>query len=133
MTVLGIKGALNLPKWMLYGGIIVFFAVCIVLMTASDLLKYSWVKVGNRWQDRLDTIGRLISEESWDEAAAEVIALEKDWRSIMPYIQFAAELDEFRQLEQQFIRLKTALKYEDPLQADQERMLIENSLNRLGT
>ena len=89
--------------------------------------------MGDRWQDRIDTIGRLISEGSWNEAAAEVTALEKDWQSIMPYIQFAAELDEFRRLEQQFIRLKTALKYEDPLQAEQERLLIENSLRRLGT
>lgn len=120
-------------KWMLYGGIIVFFAICIVFMTASDLLKYSWVQVGHRWQKKIDTIGELISEESWDAAAAEVKALEKDWRSVMPYIQFAAELDEFRRLEQQFIRLQSALIYEDPLQAEQERLLIENSLNRLGT
>lgn len=83
--------------------------------------------------EKIDTIGELISEESWDAAAAEVKALEKDWRSVMPYIQFAAELDEFRRLEQQFIRLQSTLIYEDPLQAEQERLLIENSLNRLGT
>lgn len=119
-----------MKKWTLYSAIIVFFVLSILLMTASSFLD--WFGTETRWQKRTKALGVLISTEQWDQAFEEATALEEDWRRVLRYIQLSVELDEYRMLEQQFIKLKTALHYQDPLQSETERRLIENTLHRLG-
>ena len=120
-----------MKKWALYSGIAICFIIVVILLNASNLLN--WFHINDGWDQRLETIGSLISAEEWDHASREVSTLEHDWRSVMPFIQFSVELEEFFLLEQQFIRLKNALYFQNPLESEKERLLIKNSFHRLSS
>lgn len=119
-------------KWTLYASIIVFFIAAIILMNSSSLLSLSFIGTADRWQEHLELIGQLIEEENWEQAFREAKNLEQDFHRVIRYIQFSVELEEFRQLEKDFIKLNTALKAEKFLEAEKHRLLIENSLIHLS-
>lgn len=73
-----------------------------------------------------------ISQKRWQDALNSVDRLEEEWGKHLPKVQFGVDRDEVRNFEQGVVRLKAAIKYEDQVQAEIERVLLIDAIDNLG-
>ena len=118
---------------LLYTGIGLFFVLIIVVMTAGNFLKHPIFTMDDSFEMVLLRLDQEIAAQSWEAAKKSVDELEQAWRRVLPVVQFSSERDEMRFVEQQFIRLRAAIKYEDQMQAEIEQELMRYTLRNLGS
>lgn len=120
-----------LRRILLYTSVALILITILVVLTAGTFIKRP---LGTN-QDINDILSRLEAEiqmQQWEDAEKTLKTLNIAWEKLLPLVQFSIEREEEMLFEQQLIRLQTAIKYRDKMQAETEYGILLHTWKHLG-
>ena len=93
--------------------IIIALPIVTILLSVLLMLSGTWLKnsssLGKKITDNINSLGKSIQEEQWEETEKGIMELELNWKRVVRLVQFSVERDEINYFNSNLARLKGAV------------------------
>lgn len=120
-----------LRRVLLYASIVLILGTAVLLLTARTFIRTP-IGTNQNIDEILSKLETEIETQQWTSAAETLKQLHSTWEKLLPQVQFSIERQEEMLFEQQLIRLNTAIKYQDPMEAETEYGILLHTWKHLG-